>query len=47
MAKKKPKVPGKKKPCNYKSNDKCKKNKKCGLCKSVLDYFFPQDKKKS
>jgi hypothetical protein len=46
MAKKKPKSRTKKKPCNYKSNDKCKKNRTCGICKTVMDYFFPQNKDK-
>jgi hypothetical protein len=45
MAKKKIKSRSKKKPCNYNSNDKKKKNRSCGLCKTVMDYFFPQDKK--
>ena len=35
----------KKKDCNYNSNEKRKKNRTCGNCKSVMDYFFPQDKK--
>jgi len=34
----------KKKKCNYKTNDKCKKNKSCGNCKSVLDYFGIENK---
>ncbi len=46
MAKKKPKTTRQKKSCNYNSNDKKKKNRTCGICKTVMDYFFPPHKKK-
>jgi hypothetical protein len=42
----KKKIKAKKKPCNYNSNEKQKKNRSCGICKTVMDYFFPKDNKK-
>jgi cytidine deaminase len=40
------KIKSQKKTCNYNSNEKKKKNRTCGICKTVMDYFFPPHKKK-